>query len=702
MTCRLIYISQKDLGLELYDGPWTMFKELFIPTFFIVITVIQLHCFHKEFMELTRDEDVIPTSPISSSEETRRTTLPTLREENESLGEGTRDTIDDDNGSVGSVHDVISTQHETGSNNHIEVRIEMDKADVEPTTPVSVLKTPTKVASPSHSDAKSSIKSTRFVKSRPAVNKRSASWALSSPTSPGGLERSNSVESPTRQLGIQRRKTLAEIAPVNLEDLKSAATDIRVRATSLWDTAKPGINELYETCWRFLELHMIKFIYIGTFGVAVIQTDTEPKATAVNFVFVLFTSLALPLGRFEKLVMSIFGVWSAMLILAKMLYQLEISNYLASNYECSYVHFAPFTNGTPYHPFNSSDEVDYRTYLGFSQVSNVFPYIGKYLVILLLLTIHQVVTIRQKVYRYRYGSSVSQPKVGLLFPDFNSRKFADQGFINSLKFLLNYGFYKFGLEITILSIIILIGYRMDVMSVIFSIWLFILSLSRRKTVQFIWPFFTLFITVLIPTQYLLSLGLPRFLCVEYPWFMSLDPELRMWLYLPDFQISPVGSHIFYDFIVLLFASRQWVVFNVEKMMLPHGVGGGSNAETFDDGTDTRSLKDKDSVIPDFFTFGKTVLDHIKSLFFSGFYWVTLAVVFITATGKTNLFGLGYILGCFFFLWNGSEFYLKPIKTIVKTWKYMIAYCATVILLKTILQVSYTSLSPSLSQASHTN
>jgi len=203
----------------------------------------------------------------------------------------------------------------------------------------------------------------------------------------------------------------------------------------------------------------------------------------------------------------------------------------------------------------------------------------------------------------------------------------------------------------------------------------------------------------------MSLGIPSVLCIEYPWFSILDAELRNWLYLPDFRIPPDGSKIFYDFIVLFLACRQWVVFNTESIQnyLPSaaapavpgvvsstnlGRGGGSNAETFYDNiTDQRILKQQREEVPDFFNSdSKSVLDHLKSYFFSCFYWVTLAVVFLTATGRTNLFGLGYILGCFFFLWNGSEFYLKPIRSIVRTWKCIVAYCALVIFLKTLLHV----------------
>ena len=35
----------------------------------------------------------------------------------------------------------------------------------------------------------------------------------------------------------------------------------------------------------------------------------------------------------------------------------------------------------------------------------------------------------------------------------------------------------------------------------------------------------------------MSLGIPSVLCIEYPWYSALDPELRNWLFLPDFRIQ---------------------------------------------------------------------------------------------------------------------------------------------------------------------
>ncbi|XP_042146216.1 piezo-type mechanosensitive ion channel component-like [Ixodes scapularis] len=47
---------QKDIGLEVYQAdPGTLFLKLLTPTFFLIITIIQLHYFHNEFIKLNED-----------------------------------------------------------------------------------------------------------------------------------------------------------------------------------------------------------------------------------------------------------------------------------------------------------------------------------------------------------------------------------------------------------------------------------------------------------------------------------------------------------------------------------------------------------------------------------------------------------------------------------------------------------------------
>lgn len=298
--------------------------------------------------------------------------------------------------------------------------------------------------------------------------------------------------------------------------------------------------------------------------------------------------------------------------------------------------------------------------------------------LLIILTLYTVVIIRQNV--HRYWNNESPPPSGIIFTKI-TRKDADYSFVGLVMFFFNFLFYKFGVEFTYMLMVISIGSRHDIFGVFQSLWLCVLVLLNRCILSKVWPVFVGFIGLVLPIQYILALGLPYALCLKYPWTSLLNPTLREWLYLPDYSDTLNVHKIYFDFFVFLLACRQMLNFRIESADLTYA--GGSNIETH---LELPSLKNK-HIVPDCFTFGKTTLDSAKSLFFFCFYWITLAVIFLAGTSRVSLFALGYVLGCFILLWNGNEFYLKPIKIIFKLWKSLLAYTTAVVLLKSLLQVS---------------
>lgn len=68
------------------------------------------------------------------------------------------------------------------------------------------------------------------------------------------------------------------------------------------------------------------------------------------------------------------------------------------------------------------------------------------------------------------------------------------------------------------------------------------------------------------------------------------------------------------------------------------------------------------------------------------YWTSLAIVFLAGTNRVSIFSIGYLVGSFIFLWQGTEFYLRPIHTIISWWKYLICYNLFVIGTKVLLQI----------------
>lgn len=72
--------------------------------------------------------------------------------------------------------------------------------------------------------------------------------------------------------------------------------------------------------------------------------------------------------------------------------------------------------------------------------------------------------------------------------------------------------------------------------------------------------------------------------------------------------------------------------------------------------------------------------------FHYFFWVVLVVVFITGSNRISLFGLGYVLACFYLLLSGSAMLRKPARARLALWDCLILYNITVIVSKNMLSV----------------
>lgn len=101
------------------------------------------------------------------------------------------------------------------------------------------------------------------------------------------------------------------------------------------------------------------------------------------------------------------------------------------------------------------------------------------------------------IFRFLSGRSIVRPKV--LFPRI-TRNDADKDISHFVKYLFNFAFYKFGVEVTLLMLAISISARMDVVAVLYAVWLCILFGTSRATKHRIWPIFQTFIVILIIVQ----------------------------------------------------------------------------------------------------------------------------------------------------------------------------------------------------------
>lgn len=273
----------------------------------------------------------------------------------------------------------------------------------------------------------------------------------------------------------------------------------------------------------------------------------------------------------------------------------------------------------------------------------------------------------------------------MLFPRI-TRNDADKDLTHAIKYLFNFAFYKFGVEVTLIVMVILIAARMDIVAIFYTVWLcFLFTVSRTNKAR-IWPVFEWFIVVLIILQYVLAVNLPPDLCFKYPWEESEELQrLQELAWLPSPTLRNQVGCMLLDFVLLMCTCRQMLVFRIERQYEDLDFIGGSNKSVVED---INNLGSSEVPVPthDFVTFTRNWLDIIKCAVFLGFFWFTLAVVFLAGTNRVNIFSIGYLIGSFIFLWQGAEFYLRPIHTILRWWGYLIGYNIFVITTKTVLHL----------------
>ncbi|KAK2848626.1 hypothetical protein Q5P01_008460 [Channa striata] len=429
--------------------------------------------------------------------------------------------------------------------------------------------------------------------------------------------------------------------------------------------------------WRLLELHILKMVAFLSVWVAL----EEPSV--MNLVLVVLWSLAMPYGRFRPMASCLSTVWVCVIIVCKMLYQLSVVNPIEYSSNCG----QPLTNETNLSPeemMNSTlykEPVDPASWFGIRKHATVLGYTKNHLMVLMLL-VFEATVYRHQAHHYRQLQR-SPPTIPALFPA-ATRDTLDQGLIPCFKYLLNYAFYKFGLEICFLMTVNVIGQRMNFLVIIHGCWLVaILVRRRRAAIARIWPKYCLFLSIFMIYQYLLCVGIPPALCIDYPWRWKtpvlMNSALIKWIYLPDFYTLPNSRNLIADFVLLMCASQQWKVFECEHseewMVLA-----GENTDN-PDPMEERLF----NPAPNFIN-SRTYLDMAKALVFRHFFWFVLSVVFITGATRISVFGLGYLLACFFFLLFGTKLLVKPSRTRLALWDCLIIYNVAVIISKNMLSI----------------
>ncbi|XP_074537420.1 piezo-type mechanosensitive ion channel component 2 [Halichoeres trimaculatus] len=464
------------------------------------------------------------------------------------------------------------------------------------------------------------------------------------------------------------------------------------RASLLLVHALLGLYKLQEQSWRLLELHSLKIVSSGIIWVSL------QEVSLMNLLFLVLWVFALPFPRLRPLASSISAVWACVMVVCKMFYQLKVIQPLDYSSNC--------TAGLI--PSNSSgldDEAELRgnmmellrrSILYIEPVDPVYwcgamrkcegrilPCLRNHLMVLGLLVFEATVQ-RHQLY-FRLHNDLKPPPFSIIFQGI-TRQHLDHGVLPCIKYFINYCFYKFGLEISLIVAVNVIGQRMDFYALLHSCALMaVLSRRRRKAIGEVWPKYCCFTAGLMVLQYLLCIGIPPALCVDYPWrtaFQPLTSNVIKWFYLPDFAMRPNPLFIFYDHLLLLCSSLQWQMFEEENRAAVRLLAG-DNVEI------SRSLDpcSFNQYIPvDNFLHCRSYLDMVKVFVFSYFFWLVLCLIFITGTTRINIFCLGYLVACFYFMLFGGSVLMQPVRYILRLWDWLIGYTCFVITMKNLLSL----------------
>lgn len=144
------------------------------------------------------------------------------------------------------------------------------------------------------------------------------------------------------------------------------------------------------------------------------------------------------------------------------------------------------------------------------------------------------------------------------------------------------------------------------------------------------------------------------------------------------------SKLLFDFLLLMCAARQNSVFNIEEKYGGKKYAGGHNESTVRDVSVI--ISNQLPIRTHDFLYPTNWIDIIKCIVYYSSFWVTLAVVLLTGTIKINVYSLGYLMASFLFCYIGTNFYMKPIRSIIEWWNALIAYNVFVILSKTLYNV----------------
>ncbi|XP_063215481.1 piezo-type mechanosensitive ion channel component-like [Bacillus rossius redtenbacheri] len=429
-----------------------------------------------------------------------------------------------------------------------------------------------------------------------------------------------------------------------------------------------------ELFWRFA------YLYLGKISLLLIGATCIYDVCPSHFLFLVAVMMALLLGRrFHGPAICFVSIGVSLFMMARMIYLVDFFNHSLYNVYCL---DSDGYNMFPGVYLNNAEWLGlYKVDEHISFLDLFYFYAGLIAAFLLRACARHRMAFVLTVEQAATGQKVKAPTV--MFPKIY-RLNADKSLPHFLKFLVNYGFYKFGVEFCLVTIVWLMAVRLDVYAVVYGLWLCIMVYLPRRVLARVWTAFVVFVALIISFQYLMAIGLPYSSCIVYPWSEShIFNIIQEWFHLADVSVPPKSYLLMCDIVVLISACHQRYVFWIEAEENTKPCDGGSNKDIRDKLGDPNYI----NPIPDFFPISGSWLDSLKRIASQAFLWLSLTAVFFTAVNRVNIFSFGYLGLTFFYLWHGEKLYLLPTRSIMWQWNTcLLGYNLAVMMLKMVLQI----------------
>ncbi|XP_068604478.1 piezo-type mechanosensitive ion channel component 2 [Brachionichthys hirsutus] len=637
------------LGLEKFTLS-ILFSRIFIPTSFLLVCILHLHYFHDSFLKLTDLQAVVAKEESTIYSHVKVSGRVYLI--------------------MNSIKQKIPTQqsklvHQDGSLADLTM---LSASSMDAVLPREEQEPQGEQGEQGEWSTEETVKNQVLVVVMPDTSMTGEKTGPSSDTRQSSTDESRHCSPGTE----------AEPSTEQSSDLKNKWHLVVDRLTVLFLKFLEYFHKMQLFIWWLLEVHIIKIVSCYIVLVSV------NEVSLFNYVFLASWAFALPYSQYRPLASSVCTVWTCVVIVCKMLYQLKFINPPSYSKNCS----MPESYSED-QMMGMKDSLLYREpvepahWVGLMKSNDLLKYLRYNLLMLALLAFEVTIYRHQKYYRLR--NKHSSPAARIIFHDI-TRQHLDIGIISFIKYFINYFFYKFGLETCLLLGVNVIGQRMDFYAMLHAFALIaVMYKRRRKAIAEIWPKYCCFLACMLTFQYFVCIGIPPAACKDYPWRFpnsTTDSNVVKWLYVPDFKTRPNSSFLIYDFMLLMCASLQRQVFDDENKAAVR-IMAGDNVEICRD-LDAASFSVHNPV-PDFIHC-RSYLDMLKVIMFSYLFWFVLTIIFITGTTRISIFCMGYLVACFYFLLFGGELLLKPIKKILFYWDFLIAYNIFVITMKNILSI----------------